>query len=120
MCVLLLVLSQVAAANLPASTSVSDEHAFAEKIRKKLTELGPNPKCLIYIKLRNGKKVIGYVSEIRNSSVVVTAGASTEPTTVNYRDIARIKGKKRLSENSKWGIGMLAVFVLWAIVWTGP
>ena len=83
-----------------ASAKPDKDTRFAEKVKAAIVELGAGRTSLVTIKLRDKTRLIGYVSEIRDSSFVMTDLKSAETTTVSYPDVVQVKGNN-LSTRAK-------------------
>jgi len=55
-----------------ASDKAEKEAKFAEKVKAEITKLGVGMDARIKVKLKDGTKLKGYVSEIKDSEFVVT------------------------------------------------
>jgi hypothetical protein len=105
--VLNLSLATLAAAETPEAKAAK----HAEKVKTNVTKLGTGKDARIEVKLDNGTKLKGYVSEIKDTSFVVAndAGNTTE---VPYPQAKQVKGNN-LSTGAKIAIGVgIAVIVL--------
>lgn len=83
-----------------AGNSPEKEVQSIEKVKAAILQRGTGKASLVNITLRDKTKVVGYVSEIRESSFVVTDMKSAKDTTVAYPDVAQIKGNN-LSTRTK-------------------
>lgn len=83
-----------------AANSPEKEIQSIEKVKAAILQLGTGKASLVNITLRDKTKVVGYVSEIRDSSFVVTDMKSALDTTVAYPDVAQVKGNN-LSTRTK-------------------
>jgi hypothetical protein len=83
-----------------AANSPEKEVQSIEKVKVAILQLGTGKTSLVNITLRDKTKVVGYVSEIRDSSFVVTDLKSAKDTTVSYPDVAQVKGNN-LSTRTK-------------------
>jgi len=83
-----------------AANSPEKEIQSIEKVKAAILQLGTGKASLVNITLRDKTKVVGYVSEIRDSSFVVTDMKSAKDITVAYPDVAQVKGNN-LSTRTK-------------------
>ena len=96
----LLALSIVAEQNVWAAEK---DTRLSKKVRAAVLELGTGQTTRVYIKLRDKTRLTGYISEIGESSFVVTDLTSAEATTVSYPDVVQVKGNN-LSTGAKIAI----------------
>ena len=96
----LLALSIVAEQNVLAAEK---DTRLSKKVRAAVLELGTGQTTRVYIKLRDKTRLTGYISEIGESSFVVTDLTSAEATTVSYPDVVQVKGNN-LSTGAKIAI----------------
>ena len=90
-----------------ATTRREDEAKSAEKVKDEIARLGTGPEALIELKLRDGRKLKGYISELDETDFVVVDGKSSVPTTVAYPQVQKVKGNN-LSTGVKIAIGISA------------
>jgi hypothetical protein len=92
----------------------------AEKVKAGIAKLGTGPSARVEVKLRDKRKLKGYISEISYDHFVVndTKGIAT---TVAYPQVKQVKGNN-LSTGAKItiGIGVVALLVLWAFAVSDP
>jgi len=96
----LLALSIVAEQNVWAAEK---DTRLSKKVRAAVLELGTGQTTRVYIKLRDKTRLTGYITEIGESSFVVTDLTSAEATTVSYPDVVQVKGNN-LSTGAKIAI----------------
>lgn len=81
--------------------------------KARVQEIASGKRSVVYIKLRDGTQLRGYISHIGNDSFTVTDKATNEATLVSYGDVVILKGKEGLSTKSKVLIGVtIAVSIL--------
>ena len=88
-----------------ASTKEEKEAQFAEKVKANIAKLGTGKDARVEVKLKDGTKLKGYISQINDNSFVVvndTTGASTE---IPYPNTKQVKGNN-LSTGAKIAIGI--------------
>jgi hypothetical protein len=96
----LLTLSTIGQQSISASTKAEREARFAQKIKAAIVQLGTGQSSQVNLKLRDNTKLTGYISEIGDTSFVVTDLTSAETTTVSYPNVAQVKGNN-LSTRTK-------------------
>ena len=105
----------------PASATSKEEKQVqrAEKVRAGILKLGVGSGARVAIKLRDDVKLVGYISEAKDDSFVVTDMKTLAATTVAYGDVTQVKGHN-LGTGAKVAIGIgigvgLTILVLWLI-----
>src|SRR5437588_11885320 len=81
------------------------EARFAEKVKAGIAKLGTGKDALVKVKLRDGAKLDGYVSEASESSFVVVDSKTGTATTIPYPQVKQVKGNN-LSTGAK-----IAIFI---------
>lgn len=82
--------------------------AETAKIKSYLAERGNNPKSKFTIKLRDGRKIKGYIAERNTDDFVVAEAGTNNRMIISYEDVAKIK-KSGLSLGAKVGIAALII-----------
>jgi hypothetical protein len=112
--------AQAALLSNPAfADSKSDKEArHTQKVKTGIYKLGAGRASLVEVKLKNRASLAGFVSEVRESSFVVTDTKTGEAAEVAYPDVTKVKGHN-LTTGSKIAIiaGAVAVGVLLFIRW---
>ncbi|MGI8469038.1 MAG: hypothetical protein ACR2N3_11370 [Pyrinomonadaceae bacterium] len=97
-----------------ANNNPEKDAKFAAKVKAEIAKLGVGEDSKVEVKLKDGTKLKGYVSEITDSGFVITDKAG-ESTSVPYPNAKQVKGG-----NSKAGIiilvGILAFFTIVIII----
>jgi hypothetical protein len=75
-----------------AETKEEKEAKFAQKVKAKIIKLGTGKDAKIQVKLKDGMKLKGYVSEIKENSFVVTDEKTGTETEVTYPQTKQVKG----------------------------
>ena len=88
-----------------ASSTRDKETRLAEKVKEGIMKLGTGQESRVTVKLKDKTKLSGYVSEITESTFVVTDLKSAEATTVAYPSVVQVKGNN-LSTGVKVAIGV--------------
>jgi len=88
-----------------ASSMEVKESQRTEKVRAGILKLGVGTEARVALKLRDGVKLAGYISEAKDESFVVTDLKTRAATTVAYGDVGQIKGH-HLGTGAKIAIGI--------------
>jgi len=110
-CVISLFLAPVALAD----SNEAKRAAVAEKVRSGIRKLGTGPEAKIELKLYDGKKIKGYVSEASDEQFVVVDRKTSTPIEVSYNSVKQIKGNN-LSSAVKIAIGVGILLLLTIII----
>ncbi len=97
--------------SVSANTTLEEQARFAEKVKTVIAKLGVGPDARIEVKLRDKTKLSGYVSEVSESSFVVTNAKTGATTAVAYPDVKQVKGNN-LSTGQKFAIAAVIVGAL--------
>ena len=79
-----------------ANTSLifaQNKTADAEKIKADVMKRGTNEKKSVRVKMLNGTKLKGYISQIGEDSFTLTDLKTKQPTVIAYRDAAKVEGR---------------------------
>ena len=107
---------------LQSASAKSKEEKRAEltqKVRAEISKLGVGRDARIEVTLRDRTKLAGYVSELRDNSLVVFETKTGATTSVAYADVTNVKGHN-LSTGAKIGIGIgigVAIVVIALAIW---
>lgn len=110
--------------NLALSTSVfagtkEDKTAKnAEKVKTEITKLGVGTDAKIQVKLKDGTKLKGYVSQINENSFVVVDDKTGNASEVPYPNAKQVKGNN-LSSGTVILIGVVALIIIAAVIFSG-
>ena len=96
----LLALSTISQQPASASSKPDKEARSAQKVKAAIVQLGTGQSSQVHIRLRDKTRLAGYVSEIGDTSFVVTDLKSAEATTVAYPDVVQVRGNN-LSTRTK-------------------
>jgi hypothetical protein len=108
----------------PAYAGSKEENAtrFAEKVKAGISKLGTGPEARVEVKLRDKRKLKGYLSEAREDSFDVVDEKTRATSTVTYSQVQQVKGNN-LSTAAKIAIGvgviLLPIIVVLIFVSTG-
>ena len=87
---------------IPAYASSKEESRarFAEKVKEGIGRLGTGPEARVEVKLRDGRKLKGYISEAGENSFVIVEAKSGTASTVPYPQVKQVTGNN-LSKGAK-------------------
>jgi hypothetical protein len=87
-----------------AQTKTDDNKASnVEKVKAGVLKRGTSEKKNVRVKMLNGMKLKGYISQIGDDSFTLTDSKTKQPVVIAYRDTARVEGRG-LSGGAKIGI----------------
>lgn len=82
-----------------ANTSETDKEAkFAEKVKLNIAKLGIGKDSKVQVKLKDGTKLKGFVSEIKDEYFVVTSEKDGQSAPIPYSQVKQVKGRNNLSD----------------------
>jgi ribosomal protein S28E/S33 len=96
------------------SSDESKQVRLAGKVKKEIARLGVGPDARVEVKLYDGTKVKGYVSEIADEYFVVTDAKTGAATRVVYPQVKQLDGR-----NNKRGLTRAAGFAFAGAVIVG-
>ena len=82
-----------------------EEKDFAGKVKTEITKLGTGTDAKVKVKLKNGTKLKGYISEIKADSFVVVNEKTRTASEVSYSKAKQVKGNN-LSKGTIIGISL--------------
>jgi hypothetical protein len=87
---------------IPAYASSKEETRtrFAEKVKEGIGRLGTGPEARVEVKLRDGRKLKGYISEAGENGFVIVEAKSGTASTVPYPQVKQVTGNN-LSKGAK-------------------
>ena len=95
-----------------ADSKAEKEARFAEKVKAGISRLGTGTEARVELKLRDKRKLKGYISEAGADGFSVVDAKTGVATTVTYPQVQKVKGHN-LSTGAKIAIGLgVAVAVL--------
>jgi hypothetical protein len=116
---ILLVLAVVNLAVIPAvfasDNKAEKEAKFVEKVKTEIAKLGVGTDAKIQVKLKDGTKLKGYVSEINDEGFVVTDNDG-KSTSIPYNNAKQVKGNN-LNTKAIVAIGIAVAIII--IVFVG-
>jgi hypothetical protein len=95
-------------ANVPslAGTQAETDAQLIDKVRSKIARLGVGEKAKATLRLKDGTKVKGYISQMRETDVVMRDRQTDQPTPVLFKDIAKVDDNRGHGTAKKVGIGI--------------
>lgn len=98
--------------NVSTMAKAKNEAEFEAKVKAGIAKLGVSEDSFVKIKLRDNRKVKGFISEITDEGFSVTNKKTKAVTKINYSSVKQIKGKNNLSGNTITLIGIFAAMFL--------
>ena len=98
-----LLLNIVGAIPAYAGSKEETRTRFAEKVKEGIGRLGTGQEARVEVKLRDGKKLKGYISEAGENSFVIVDAKSGAASTVPYPQVKQVTGNN-LSKGAKIAI----------------
>jgi hypothetical protein len=77
-----------------------------EKVKADVARRGTGEKARVTVKLQDGSKLKGYISQAEDDSFTLTDSKTGQNRTLAYRDVAQVKKQGGLSVGAKLGIGL--------------
>jgi hypothetical protein len=107
----------VSGANFTAIIAQSGPDADVDKVRTKIRKYGIGEESKVVVTVKDGTKLKGYITQILDDSFDLTDVETKQPTTIPYRDVAKIK-RQGMSKGAKTaiGIGIAAGIVVLVVV----
>lgn len=103
-----LVLNLFLCASVFAETKEEKAAKLSEKVKADITKLGTGTDARVEVKLKDGTKIKGYVSQINDTNFVVVNEKTGMATEIAYPNAKQVKGKN-LSSGAKIAIVVGAV-----------
>lgn len=100
-----------------AQTSPAKNAAAVEKIKANVTKRGTGEKARVNVKLLNGTKLKGFISQAGEDSFTLTDSKTKQTSTIAYSDVKQVK-KQGLSTGTKLLIAVGVGAVVTAVVIT--
>jgi hypothetical protein len=113
---LMLLLTNLQSIN--AQTSSDSNDLTIEKIKANVTRRGTGEKARVNVKMRNGTKMKGFISQAGEDSFTLTDSKTKQTSTLAYSDVVQVK-KQGLSTGAKIliavGVGVAVTAVVLAV-----
>lgn len=87
------------------------EENFAEKVKTEIAKLGTGQDAKIKVKLKDGTKIKGYITETNENQFVIMDSKTNQPVPIPYPQVKQAKGNN-LSGGVIIVIGVTAVLIL--------
>ena len=88
-----------------SSPQTRDAQTRIAKIKSDVAKRGVGEKARVTVKLQDGSKLKGYISESRDDSFTLTDSQTLQTRTLAYAEVAEVKKPGGLSLAAKLGIG---------------
>jgi small nuclear ribonucleoprotein (snRNP)-like protein len=89
----------------------------AEKIRSKVLRAGTGENARVTVKLKDGKKIKGYVTQAGNDNFVVRDSKTDTATTIAYTEVAKVETKRDKSALQSAVLGIaIGIGALFAVI----
>ncbi|HEX7999831.1 MAG TPA: hypothetical protein VF528_15700 [Pyrinomonadaceae bacterium] len=97
-----------------ARTRTVKQEQTVEEIKIKVAKLGVGAKARATVRMKDGTKIKGYITEARDNDFVIRDRKTNEPHVINYTDVAKVEKNSGHStaRNLALGIGIGAGAVL--------
>ncbi len=93
------------AANLQIISAQTNSSNSVEKVKTAVVRRGTGEKSKVVVKMKDGTKMKGYISQTGEDSFDLTDSKTKQTTAVAYRDVAQVK-KQGLSKGAKIALGI--------------
>ena len=105
--------------SISAQTNTGSNAAAVAKIKANVTKRGTGEKARVNVKMRNGTKMKGFISQAGDDSFTLIDSKTKQTSILAYSDVAQVKGTG-LSTTSKILIGVgIGVAVTVVVLATG-
>lgn len=101
-----------------ASSREEKEAKLAAQVKSGINKLGTGPDARVELKLRDKRKIKGYIDDIAEDHFVVVDDRTGAPTAIPYPQVKQVKGAN-LSTGAKIAIVVLIMGVIFAIAASG-
>ena len=98
-----------------AGTKTDKESQFADRVKAGIAKLGTGPEAHVELKLRDGKKLKGYVSQVADDHFVVVDVKTGATTPVPYPQVKQVKGNN-LARGVQIAIAVVIVLVVIGLI----
>ena len=80
-----------------AGQNLQKEAEFTQKVKRQIMKFGRGPEARVEVKLKDKRKLKGYISEVGDESFVVVSYQTGSSTTVMYPEVKQVGGENRLN-----------------------
>jgi len=97
----------VTGTSMPLVAQQTGSHGTTvEQIKAKVAKIGVGEKAKATVILKDGAKKKGYIGQAGDNDFVLRDRKTDSPTTINYRDVAKVESNKGHSTARNLGIGI--------------
>jgi sRNA-binding regulator protein Hfq len=101
-----LLLHSAGAMQLSIAAQTTQDTSRVEKVKGDVAKRGTGKKARVKVKLQNGSKLKGYITQAGEDSFTLTDSKTKQATTLAYRDVTQVKKQGGLSIVTMVGIGV--------------
>ena len=94
---------------LPAqarATQSNDDAQTVEKVKLKVAKLGVGERARVTVRMKDGRKIKGFISQAGADDFTVRDRKTGDPTTVSYGDVIKVEDNRGHSTARNLGIGI--------------
>jgi len=77
-----------------AKTQAENEAQLLERVKVKVARLGVGEKARVTVRLKDGTKLKGYISQAKDAEFVVRDRKTDAPSVILYRDVTRVDSNR--------------------------
>jgi hypothetical protein len=88
-----------------AKTQAEKNAQTLEQVKVKVARLGVGEKARVTVKFKDGTKLKGYISQVKDEEFIVRERKTDAPSVVLYRDVARVDSNRGHSTARNVAIG---------------
>jgi cell division protein FtsL len=99
-CTLIILVQMLCIGPIYAQSATTKDDAAIQKVKREIGKLNTNGKNIARVKLHNGTKLKGYISQANEDNFVIT-DKHGQKNTVAYTDVSEVKKGSGLSRTSK-------------------
>lgn len=92
----------------PTIAKQANQAPTVEAIKSKVARIGVGAKAKATIRMKNGKKVKGYIAQVQEDDFVVRDRKTDAPTTIRYSDVLKVEENRGHSTARNVAIGVAA------------
>jgi len=101
-----LLLNAAGAMQISIAAQTNQDTSRVEKIKGDVAKRGAGKKARVKVRLQNGSKLKGYITQAGDESFTLTDSKTKQDTTMAYRDVTQVKKQGGLSVVTMVGIGV--------------
>jgi hypothetical protein len=101
-----LVLNAAGAMQFSIAAQTNPDTSRVEKVKGDVAKRGTGKKARVKVKLQDGSKLKGYITQTGEDSFTLTDSKTKQDTTLAYRDVTQVKKQGGLSVVTMVGIGV--------------